>query len=360
MPWLTPTLKVVRTMVRDGVRANLPGSDANVPNSLLRVMSDAMGALCHLALQYVDWLSKQLLPYTAETEWLDRHGQIWLVNSDGSTGRKMASFSSGLIACTGNQGVIVPADSQLITGNGLFFATTATTVLGSGSTSVPVQSLDPGAATNLSVGATMSFAAPQAGVDTTATVIQLYGGADEETDEELRARVLRRIQQPPMGGDEDDYEAWVLQVPGVTRAWCHALEMGIGTVTVRFMMDDLRADNYGIPLQEDVMAVEAYLDTKRPVAVKDVYVLAPIPFPLSFHIDQLVVDSTATRESIEVSLDDMLFEKAEPGGTIYESWLESAISDAIGVDHFELRFTTTAMPSPGHLAILGSIIYAGA
>ena len=346
-------------MVRDGVRANLPGADANVPNSLLRVMSDAMGALCHLALQYVDWLSNMLLPDRAETEWLDRHGKIWLVNSDGSTGRKMASFSSGLIACTGTQGVVIPTDSQLITGEGLLYATTATVNLGSGDTSVPVRSLDPGAASNLSIDAAMSFIDPQPGVNTTANVIQLYGGADEETDDELRQRILQRIQEPPMGGDATDYEAWVLQVPGVTRAWCNALEMGIGTVTVRFMMDELRADNEGIPLAEDVMAVEAYLDTKRPVAVKDFFVAAPIPYPINMHIDQLVVDSTPTREAIELSLRDMLFEKAIPGGTIYESWTEGAISDALGVDHFELQFNTTPMPTPGHLGILGSIIYAG-
>jgi uncharacterized phage protein gp47/JayE len=325
----------------------------------MRVMADAMGALCHLALQYVDWLANQLLPDTSEHEWLDRHGAIWLVNADGSTGRKMASFSSGLISCTGNQGVVIPEASQLITGEGLLYATTASINLGSAETNVPVKSLDPGANTNLSAGAAMSFINPQAGVNTTANVIQLYGGADEETDDELRARVLRRIQEPPMGGDQNDYEAWALQVPGVTRAWCDPLEMGIGTVTIRFMMDDLRADNEGIPLAEDVAAVEAYIDTKRPVAVKDFFVSAPIPFPISMHIDALVVDSGPTREAIELSLRDMLLEKAIPGGTIYESWMEAAISDAVGVDHFELRFATTPMPSPGHLAILGSIIYAG-
>lgn len=359
MPWTTPTLKVVRTMVRDGVHANLPGSDANVPNSLLRILSDAMGALCHLALQFVDWLALQLLPDTSEHEWLDRHGKIWLVNADGSTGRKSASFSAGLVACTGNQGVVIPAAAQLTTADGLFYATTTTINLASGDTSVPVRSLDTGSATNLSVGAPMSFVETIPGVDTTAKVIQLYGGADEETDDELRARVLLRIQEPPMGGDATDYEAWVLQVPGVTRAWCSPLELGIGTVTVRFMMDDLRADNAGIPLAEDVIAVEAYLDTKRPVAVKDFFVAAPIPFPINLHIDALVVDSGPTRESIELSLRDMLFEKAIPGGTVYESWVEAAISDAIGVDHFELRFLTTPMPTPGHLGILGSIIYAG-
>jgi uncharacterized phage protein gp47/JayE len=72
-------------------------------------------------------------------------------------------------------------------------------------------------------------------------VVQLTGGTDQETDDELRLRVLTRIRQPPMGGDADDYVAWALAVPGVTRAWCSPLEMGIGTVTVRVMCDDLRA-----------------------------------------------------------------------------------------------------------------------
>ena len=54
MPWKTPTLREVRGLVRDSVRASLPGADANVPNSVLRVLSDNQGALCHLTLQYID------------------------------------------------------------------------------------------------------------------------------------------------------------------------------------------------------------------------------------------------------------------------------------------------------------------
>ena len=71
------------------------------------------GALCHLTLQYIDWLALQLLPDTAETEWLDRHGEIWLVNADGSKGRKMATLSSGIVTFTGTEGGIVPAFTQL-------------------------------------------------------------------------------------------------------------------------------------------------------------------------------------------------------------------------------------------------------
>ena len=115
----------------------------------------------------------------------------------------------------------------------------------------------------------------------------MTGGADQETDDELRVRVLDRIRKPPMGGDADDYVAWALSVAGVTRAWCSPLEMGMGTVTVRFMCDDLRASNGGFPNASDVAAVQAFLDTVRPVAVKDIFVLAPTPQPISLAVRDL-------------------------------------------------------------------------
>jgi uncharacterized phage protein gp47/JayE len=224
---------------------------------------------------------------------------------------------------------------------------------------VAIRALDPGVIGNMTASQIISFNPPLIGVDRSATVVVLSGGTDDETDDELRARVLQRIQEPPMGGDATDYVYWTTSVPGVTRAWSYPLEQGMGTVTTRFMMDHLRADNNGgFPLEEDVQAVEAFLDTKRPVAVKDVFVVAPIPFPISFTIHTLVVDNAATRQAIQDAVQTMLFEKAIPGSTIYASWIEAAIADAVGVDHFELVYTTTAMPSPGHLAILGSIIYA--
>jgi uncharacterized phage protein gp47/JayE len=365
MPWTTPTLRDVRTMVRDYVRGSLPGADASTPNSVLRVMSDGQSGLAHLNLQYLDWLALQLLPDTAETEWLDRHGTIWLRNSDGTRGRKLATLATGVVMVTGQIGVVVPQGSTLVSSAALdgtqqTYETLEQIIIESSGSPVHVRALDPGSAGNQGNGRIISFEPVVNGVDRAATVQPgIDGGADTETDDDLRFRVLQRIQQPPMGGDKTDYEAWVLQVPGVTRSWCNPLEMGIGTVTVRFMMDDLRADNGGIPLAEDVLAVEAYLDTTRPVAVKDFFVAAPIPFPINLHIDALTDDNGSTRAAIEQSLRTMFFERAIPGETIYHSWVDSAISDANGVDHYELNFLTRPMPTPGHLGILGSIIYAG-
>jgi uncharacterized phage protein gp47/JayE len=357
MPWSTPTLRDVRSAVRDAISGRLPGADASVPNSVLRVLSDAMGALCHLTLQYLDWLALQLLPDTAETEWLDRHGHIWLVNADGSTGRKLATLASGSASFAGVQGTLVPNATQLSYSTGISYQTMADITIGAAPTPVNIQAIDAGALGNLDAGTTLQLVGPLLGV-TNVSVVTLEGGTDDETDDELRARILKRIREPPMGGDATDYEQWALAVPGVTRAWCAPQEMGIGTCSVRFMMDDLRASNDGFPLPEDVDAVQAYLNTVRPVTVKQCYALAPLKQPIDFGIVNLTPDNEAIRAGIQTSIQNMLYQVNAPGQTIFAAWKYSAIMNAPGVISFDMTdCSDDVMPDAGHMAVLGDIYY---
>lgn len=358
MPWSTPTLKEVRSLVRDSIHGSLPGSDATVPNSVLRVLSDNQGALCFLTLEYIDWLALQLLPDTAETEWLDRHGQIWLVNSDGTVGRKNASQASGTVVFTGVGGSIIPQYSQLAGGHNLIYETTAQIVIGANApTSGAVRAITPGSAGNLIYGSTMAFDVPPPGVDSQASVIEMDGGTDPETDDQLRARILQRIRNPPMGGAQGDYVAWALAVPGVTRAWA-APEQGIGTITVRFLMDDLRASDDGWPTPTDVQTVHDYINKMRPVTVKDCYVVAPIKQFLDITIANLVPDTAEAQAEIEQSIKNMLFINAAPGQTIYAAWVSYAIMSAPNVQSFLLVTNTDyVMPSLGHMAVLETILY---
>jgi uncharacterized phage protein gp47/JayE len=359
MPWSTPTLSDVRGLVRDSVRAKLPGSDATVPNSVLRVVSDVQGGLCHLTLQYVDWLALQLLPDTAETEWLDRHAQIWLVNADGTVGRKQPTPAQGTVTVTGIQGTLVPTASDLTSSNGVTYETTQQITIGVAATSVTVQAVDYGSQGNQLAGAILSFSPAVAGADQAATVVELASGTDQETDDELRARVLDRIREPPMGGDADDYVQWALAVPGVTRAWSFPQEMGIGTMTVRFMMDDLRASNGGFPLPADADTVKTYLDTVRPVTVKDLFVEPPIPFPVNVRITWLNPDTAATHAAIEQSLLETFAAKAIPGQTWYRAWTDEAVMAAAGVIAYDLSTAAVdaVMPGNGYMPVLGDITY---
>ncbi len=365
MPWTTPTLREVRAMVRDDVTAALNGA-VLLGNSVLRVISDAQAGLGHLVLRYIDWLARNLLPDTAEREWLDRHADIWLVNADGSVGRKGATLAYGTVTMTGTNGTIIASGTTLGYSTELTYETTEQVTLGVTPTTVAVRALQPGTVGNRLAGDTLNMTSTTLNIDNNATVVDIDHGVDEESDDELRARVIFRIQNPPMGGDANDYVAWATSVAGVTRAWV-STDMGIGTVSVRFMMDDLRADQEGIPTYEDILQVTEYIDSVRPVAIKDRWILAPVPEPIDFRIVNLDDDTSSVRAGIETAVRAMLREKAAPAHiingitqsptTIYAAWVSDAISSVTGVNNFTLEMDDHDMPYPGSLAVLGTIVY---
>lgn len=355
MPWTTPTLKDVRKLTRDYVLSQL-GARAMLPNSVLRIMSDAMSGLASLTLLYLDWLSKQMLPDTAEQEWLDRHGVIWLTNSDGSKGRKAATFATGTVLFTGDPGVEIPSGT-LVKGADVDYQTsTMVEVAPGGTVQAEVTAQTSGLAGNVLDGTSMSIEG-LAGVTTAIADGDITGGIDTESDDELRERVLFRIQNPPMGGSQADYVAWATAVPGVTRAWAN-VEMGVGTMTVRFLMDDLRAEEDGWPLPEDVIDVTEYLDSKRPVTVKELYVVEPIKQLFDVVIADLHPNTDQVKGEIEAQLKDMLFRKAAPGQTIYAVWISHAIMNAPSIIDFRLVSPTDViMSSVGNMGVLDSVTY---
>lgn len=373
MPWQSLTLKQLRSLNRDNITALLR-SGPLVPNSEMRVMADANAGLAYLTLLYLNWLALQLMPDTAEREWLDRFGNIWV------GGRKPANFAIGTAQLTGIDETPVPAGTLFtVTVNGVAIAlqTTQAVTLGGTATSVPIAALTSGQ-TGLTNGATLNLASTVPGLAGTATIAAISDGVPAETDDELRTRVLDRIRQPPMGGDAFDYVEWALSFPGVTRAWCAPNEMGIGTVTVRFMMDDVNAGpltidssgaghGAGFPEAGDVANLLAYLQTLRPVAIKDFFVEAPIPAPLNFTVANLEANTSTTQAAIAANVAAMLFAKAAPSSslngvlvpatTIYAAWISNAILETEDVESFDLITTDFVMPNNGSMAVLGTVIY---
>jgi uncharacterized phage protein gp47/JayE len=356
MPWTTPTLRQTRTLVRDYVLSQL-GAKAMIPNSVLRIMSDAKAGLTHLTFLYLDWLAKQLLPDTAESEWLDRHGQIWLVNADGSKGRKAATYARGTIQFEGDDETVIPVGVTMEGPQGVMYQTVTEGLIGEDTFGeAEAVALTAGVIGNLAENTELSV--QLLGVRLSRCWGPMTGGVDAEADDQLRERILFRIQNPPMGGSEADYVRWAMAVPGVTRAWA-AVEQGIGTMTVRFLMDDMYPDNYGLPTAGDIQEVALYIDSKRPVTVKDCYVLAPLLEFYNVNIFDLVLDTSTIRARVEQSIKDMEYKKSKPGQTMHRSWVDEAISQAIGEETHELIFDTHYMPGPGYMPVLGSVYYNG-
>lgn len=316
------------------------------------VLARVLAGAAHGLYGYIDWLSRQILPDTSESEWLERHASLWL-----SEGRKPAAAATGAVSFTGVSGSVVPSGTVLQTAAGVQVATTEEITLATGTGSATAEAVDAGEAGNLIAGTPLSLVSPITGVQSSATVVSggLTGGADIEDDEALRDRVIARIQQPPQGGCAYDYEAWTLQVEGVTRAWVYAQELGLGTVTVRFVRDD---DASLIPDAAEVATVQAYIDTLRPVTAQ-VTVVAPTAVPLDITITDLTPDTATVRAAIEAEITDLLRREAVPGGTILISHLREAISIAADESDHELTSPVANVThATGELAVLGTITWA--
>lgn len=356
MVWPIPNLRNRRTQVRDDIDSALPGADARIPNAPLSILAEAVASQIHDNDAHLEWVARMMMPDTAEGVFAERWGNIWLPQ-----GRKPATFASGSITVTGKNGASVPTGAELTAaafdddGNriSLQFEVSAGVTLSGTSATVAIQALTAGVFGNLEAGAKLSFVDLPDGIDgqTTVAAPGLSGGADIEPVELLIERYINRIQEPPHGGNANDWVQWAKEQPGVTRAW-GAQEMGVGTYTVRFMMDDVRAEFDGLPQAADLTDIAAAIAAIRPVTVAEAYFLAPSKQVETVTIDNLVGDTPEIRANIAAEVQAMSRARIRPGGIVYASWIREAVSAATGEDHHDLTIGNLTPDSAGHMIFL--------
>lgn len=347
MPYSRPTLAELVNRVRSDVISRLT-QDEVLRRADAEVYARVLAGVTHGLYGFIDWLSRQVIYDTAEGEILERWASIWGVI------RKPAAAATGTVTLTGLTGAVVPAGSPLQALDGVQYLTVAEVTFTTTSAVVSVAASVPAAASNRATGQTLTLVNPVAGVQPAGLASALVGGADEETDDALRARLIDRIQTPPHGGSSADYRAWALEVPGVTRAWCYPLELGPGTVTVRFMRDD--DSGSAIPDAGEVAAVQTYINNLRPVTAQ-VTVVAPVAAPLNFTMSVLP-NTAAVKAAVAAELADLIRREAEPGGTLLLSHIRAAISAAAGENNYVMTVPSADVVSPvGTITTLGTITW---
>lgn len=351
MPFNRPTLTTLIDRASDDFDARLPGADSRLRRSVLHVLARMHAAAAYALYGFLNWISLQVFPDTAETEQLARWAAIWGV------ARKAAVPAAGAVNVTGTNGAVLPIATPLVRSDGAEYRTIAQVVIAAGIAAPEVEAIVAGSAGNAPAGQRLVFSSPVAGVNANALVAGggLIGGADEESDESLRARLLDRIRRPPHGGNADDYRRWALEVPEVTRAWVYPLYLGPGTVGVAFVMDG-RANI--IPAPADVALVAARLDLFRPVTAA-VTVFAPAAIPLDFTL-QALPPTAEVQAAVVAELVDLLYREAEPGGTILISHIREAVSLASGETDSAVVAPAGNVAAPaGSMFILGAVNWVG-
>lgn len=355
MPFARPTLATIVERVRSDIESRLPGADAHLKNTVESILSIALAGAANQLHGHISWLSKQILPDTAEGQFLDRHASI-----RGLT-RTTATKSTGNLPVTGVAGSVIPVSTKYSTTDGQTFSTLAEITLDeSGEGIVSLEADVAGIYGNLISGTTLTLVSPIAGVDPSGVITAAFEeGTNIESDANLRARVLLAWQAQERGGTAADYISWALEVAGNTRAWAWGAKDNVGLlpgcVLVTFVRD---SDIDLIPNQSEVDATQAHLETVKPITA-DVIVAAPLSEPIDITISNLSPNTQAVKDSIAAELADLFFNEAAPGEIMLRSHIDQAISSANGeVDHLLVSPATDSTPSGAlYLPTLGTITY---
>ena len=312
--------------------------------------TDANGLFeTHLHLR---WWGDQYMPDKAEVEHLARHASIWGVF------RRAAVKAVGYAVFTGTPGLAVPLGLQLRTpGGGLVETSAAGVVAGGGSVTIALVATEGGPQANTADGAILPIVTALAGLDPQSATLDdggLAGGAAEETDESLLARLLAVIREPGHGGASFDYPNWVFAQFAASKVKAIPNWVGYGSVGVVVAMGTATAPV--APTGAEIDAISAYLETQRPVTA-EVIVLSFIPKVQPYTI-KLTPDTVANRAAVAAALDEFHAREADIGGTLPHSRISEAISAANGeYSHVLTVPSGDVVCAPRELASRGAITW---
>ncbi len=278
-----------------------------------------------------EWIKTQMFPQTAVGEYLDMHAQ-----QRGLT-RKSGTKAYGDVTFYVSE--VVSYDIEIPQGTvcaamgteAVRFATVEDVTLRAGNqgATCDVQAVTEGADGNVAVGEITVLVTPIAGISSIKNEFMLTGGSDEETDEELRARLIESFINVPNGTNKAYYIQSAMQVEGVSAVGVVPRERGPGTVNVYIMTST------GTVSDDLISEVQEYLDSLREINVDievgvlnlialDVY--AEIEVVNGYDADKVFSDcDTAVRE---------YFSLLNAGENVYLSDISEYIQHVDGVKNF--------------------------
>lgn len=224
---------ITTTEIADGIIAQLDTvtgpSSPLLPRAFTRVLAKVLAAVFALLYRYIDAGVLQIFVRTCSGEDMVINGQavnplrFW-GDLIGAAPRRLATPAELSVTLTvGTTGGILPAFSPLVGAlNRVTYLTTEAVALVAGTVTVTVRATaeQSGAVGNLPNGSIINLVSAPAAVNPRAVVAAaVVTGADAESIENYRQRIIDRFQRRPQGGAFADYELWGEEVPGIVNVY---------------------------------------------------------------------------------------------------------------------------------------------
>jgi len=232
-------------------------------NSRIRALFEAVAEALERLWFYADTILQAVFVTTAKDTYLDKRAlEMGLV-------RRATQKAWGIVTFTGEQGTIIPLGTIVSTNKAsasvVEFITTKEVEIPTGDeVDVDIEAVVAGTSGNVEAGKIDTLVSSVPGVAGVENKQAIAGGADEETDAELRQRLILRWYAPSYGPTNNTIRAWCLELRGVadTRVIGNFPEPGKAQVLVwsRNQVGAL------VPASIELVAqTQTLLDERRPV-----------------------------------------------------------------------------------------------
>lgn len=348
MAFSRPTLTELVNRVTTDMETRISGVGGLFRRSILKVFCKVFAGALHLCYGFLYYMADQLFVSTADINYIGVHATEYGLEM--SSGTK----ATGTATVTGTVGATIDANTKLQSTDGYIYIITAALTLSSTTGTIGFEAEEVGDVYNDDAGITLMFVSTPTNIQSEVTVSSsgITGGVNAETADQVRERVLRRKRFPPHGGALFDYETWMKEVSGVTRAWAFDQYMGNGTVGCAFVRDN---DTTIYPNSTQISDMEDYLESHTdpasgdtvgyPVGASGGLAVLTVEEQLIDFIIKLSPNNTTVQSAVEDELEDLLLRDGGPGQIIYLSQISEAISSANGETRHELVSPVTSITS---------------
>ena len=242
------TYEVIKQRILDNINIDIDKREGSFTSNMVAPLVE------ELAKAYInmgDILSLGFRDDTFDTYWDKRVGEFGVY-------RKAGTKAIGEVKVEGKEGTII-TNGTLIKANDLYFTVLNDIELPADNI-LYVEANEVGYKYNLLANTEFELVEKNDKVTKLINEIEFTNGVDIETDEDLRKRFVKVVNNPSTSGNKNHYEEWALEVNGVGRAIVYPLWNGNGTVKVMIVGNDNK------PVSEEIIeACELHISENMPI-----------------------------------------------------------------------------------------------
>ena len=242
------TYEVIKQRILDNINIDIDKREGSFTSNMVSPLSE------ELAKAYINMSDILSLGF------IEDNFDIFLEKRVGELGvyRKQGSKAIGEIKVEGQNGATIE-NGTIIKSNDLYFTVLNDIELPNDNT-IYVEANEVGYKYNLLANTEFELVEKNEKITKLVNEINFTNGVDVETDEDLRKRFVKVVNNPSTSGNKNHYEEWALEVNGVGRAIVYPLWNGNGTVKVMVIGNDNK------PVTEEIIeACKLHIEENMPI-----------------------------------------------------------------------------------------------